>query len=629
MHISLLFWLALALPGYVIVRFFYKEDLACGLLGTLGLSYLAALGLLSPISIACYVLELPLLVFSMACLLIIFAAPIEISRRGWWPEVGKLLLAGLTLEFLVVAIDLAMGARVGSFLSGDAQVHLGRIRFLLSHGLTNQDSYVAAKSFYAIYHTNLFHALFAACSQLTRLDPLDVWVAGLTWSKLLTASGVYYLAWTLFGRRWPAWTAAMFIIGERALSPFLLYPNQLAPQWLTPFAIAFVIQACQGTCSWRMPLKIGAASLLLGQFHGLYAVFAALALLPTLLVVTLVKLRSGMRRNLWLALCIPAISVGLAFPVVSRSQNRAFQARGEDTGASKSVTAETKQRTRAKSSAFRYLDNGQMAMKPGWGWAGSRLNKHFGWMRHHRYYLFGAGFLLAFAGRRRRHVAPLLGITATIFVALYYPPVCTFLVAQFKEEWIVTRLPVLLKVLLYAIFPGAVVYVLEQRLRIRWWMRSVFNVGLVFGVTQYCWQQEPFTWARYTKRALGSINERHREYVFMMNTRSFLKESLPPGETVLMDPDIGMLLTSLHDCRLVAAARTNAGVQDQGRRMKDLQTMLQDETPWTKRVELLRKYRVEYFVPGSPKPRWVDGHVVKTWRSQFGVVLHRLRTDGE
>lgn len=629
MHFSLLFWLALALPGYVIVRHLYKEDLACGLLGTLGLSYLAALGLLSPISITCYVLELPLSVFSIACLLIIFAAPIEISRRGWWPDVGKLLLAGLTLEFLVVAIDMAMGARIGSYLQGDAYAHLGRIRFVLVHGLTNQDPYVTAKAFYSIYHTNLFHALFAACSQLTRLDPLDVWSAGLPWSKLLTASGVYYLAWTLFHRRWPAWTAAMFIIGERALSPFLLYPNQLAPQWLIPFAIAFVIQASQGTCSWRMPLKLGAASLLLGQFHGLYAVFAALALLPTLLVVTLVKLRSGMRRNLWLALCIPAISVGLAFPAVSRSQSRAFQANAAKAGASKSVTAETKKKKGAKSSAFRYLDNGQMVMKPGWGWAGSRLNKRFEWMRHHRYYLFAAGFILAFVGRRRRHVAPLLGITATIFVAIYYPPACTFLVAQFKAEWIVTRLPVLLSVLLYAIFPGALVYVLEQHLRIRWWMRSVFNVGLVFGVTQYCWQKEPFTWSQYTKRALGSIDERRREYVFAMNTHSFLEESLPPGETVLANANLGMFLTSLHDCRLVAAARTSGGVPDQDRRLKDLQTMLQDATPWTNRVALLRKYRVKYFVPGPLKARWPDGHVAKTWHSQYGIVLHRLRTDVE
>ncbi len=635
MYVSLLFWLALALPGYVIVRQLCKDDLECGLLGTLGLSYLAIFGLLSPISIACYVLELPVAVLSAACVLSIAAAPIIISRRGWWRDVGKLILTGLTLGFLVVVIDMAMGARVGGHLGGDAIAHLGRIRFILNHGMSNLDPYVAAECFYPTYHTNLLHAMFAACSQVTQLDPVSVWFAGLVWAKLVIASGVYFLAWTVFGRRWPAWMAAMFLIGERGLSPLVIYPNQLSPSWLFPFLVAFAIQACRGPCTWRNCLKLGVGSLVLGQIHGLYALFAVMALLPTLFVAALVRLRGGWRRALWPAVCLPAIMIGLSFPAVSRSMNPSYQKELKKAAAAKQRDKDKGVTPKIiggkKHVAYEYFDDGSMVLRQGWGWAGCRYKpKGRLWIRFHRQTLLVGGLCLALISRRRWYAVPLAGVVATIAVVLYSTPICTFLVGQFRQPWILTRMTFLLSMLMYAIGPAAIVYHIEQRFRVRWWMQSIVNIALVLVVSMlYCGQKEPFTWETHWARTWQPEEKRAREYLLMTRVHGFLEEHLPPDQTILTSANYGMVLASVYDCRLVAAARASDGVPDQGQRLRDLRTMLHKATPWPKRQALLRKYNIEYFVPTTRNGVWAKQHQRQSWSMKGGPSLIRLRVDDQ
>jgi len=633
MYVSLLFWLALAPPGYVIVRLLYKEDLDCGLFGTLGLSYLAVFGLLSPISIACYVLGLPVFVLSAACILAIVAAPIIISRRGWWREVGKLILTGLTLEFLVVAIDMAMGARAGAHLSGDAYAHLARIRFILNHGMSNLDPYVTAECFYPTYHTNLLHAMLAACSQLTRLDPISVWFASLVWVKLVIASGVYYLAWTVFGRRWPAWIAAMFLIGERGLSPLMIYPNQLSPTWLFPFAVAFAVQACRGTCTWRTGLKLGVASLVLGQIHGLYALFAAIALLPTLLVAAALRLRSGWRRAVWPAVCLPAVMIGLAFPAISRSMSPSFQAGLRADAAAEQHAADngaSPKKNLKKHKAYTYSDDGSMVVKQGWGWADCRIKAEGRkWIQYHRHALIVAGLCIALIGRRRWYAVPLAGVVATIVVVLYWAPICTFLVAQFRQPWILVRMAALLKVLVYAIGLPAIVYCLEQRLRVRWWMKSIVNIAIVLVVsTQYCRQKKPFTWKTHYDKATASADVRFRGPLSMLRLHDFLEQNLPAGETVLTDANYGMVLASIYDCRLVVAARASDGVPDRRQRLRDLKTLLHNATPWPQRSALLQKYEIKYFVPTTRDSTWAQQHMRQVRSLKGTLNLYRLETGG-
>src|SRR5262245_14069772 len=110
MYLSLLFWLALALPGYAVVRRLWTDDLRSGLLGTISVSYLATLTLLSPISILCYIFRAPVAVFSIACVLLIVIAAIDITMRKAWRPLGTMFLAALGIELLVVLADVALGA---------------------------------------------------------------------------------------------------------------------------------------------------------------------------------------------------------------------------------------------------------------------------------------------------------------------------------------------------------------------------------------------------------------------------------------------------------------------------------------------------------------------------------------
>src|SRR5262249_3791044 len=136
-------------------------------------------------------------------------------RNGWWSQLGRMLLVGASVEFLIVILDMALGARAGAFMAGDAFVHVARIRSILDHGFHNYDPFVAGNYFFPIYHTNLIHALYAACIQLTHCDVLSVWYDSLPWGKLLIYSGSYYMAWRVFENRWAAWVAATFTVGVR------------------------------------------------------------------------------------------------------------------------------------------------------------------------------------------------------------------------------------------------------------------------------------------------------------------------------------------------------------------------------------------------------------------------------
>ena len=75
------------MPGYVLVQWFEdrigSDEDRGGLLGTLGFSYLGSLVLLSPVSILCYLLRLPLWVFSAVFVAAVVASIVVIIRRQW------------------------------------------------------------------------------------------------------------------------------------------------------------------------------------------------------------------------------------------------------------------------------------------------------------------------------------------------------------------------------------------------------------------------------------------------------------------------------------------------------------------------------------------------------------------
>ena len=283
--LPLVFWLALLLPGYALVRRYWPEEVKSGLLGTIGLSYVLVVGALSVVSLVGYWMRLPLMVLSGACVVAVVAGLEELIRRGWWRDLGRLLLAGVCVEMLIVAGDMVLGARVGAYMGGDATLHVARIRFLLDNGLSNIDPYVGCH-FYPVYHTNITHALHAACAQLTGADQFAVWHLGLVWSKLLIASAMYYLTWTVFRSQWAAWVATMFTVGAHAPVTFISYPNKLAALWLWTIGLAFIIQACQRP-TWKAAVKLACVALLLGQTHALYGAFALVLAGPVFAIALL------------------------------------------------------------------------------------------------------------------------------------------------------------------------------------------------------------------------------------------------------------------------------------------------------------------------------------------------------
>ena len=314
---SLIFWLLLGIPGYAALRRFDADQLNSGLLGAICLSYLGTLILLTPVIIIGYLFRLPLAVFSGAYVVLVVAGLLDLFRMKAWRDMARLAAAAVGVELLLLAGDMWLSARTGSIMTADATVHLGRIRFLLDHGMSNADQYMAGDYFFHLYHTNLLHTLCAAAAQLTGVSHFGVWFAALPWAKLLAASGAYYLAWSVFGRRWPAWVAAAFVIGMQGPVTFMIYPNKLAPFWLLACVLGLVVQVC---CEprWRIAVWIGGAILVVGQIHSLYGGFALVLCGPVVAAAVVVHWRRSGRGVATLVGCGVALTLFLPFALLAK-----------------------------------------------------------------------------------------------------------------------------------------------------------------------------------------------------------------------------------------------------------------------------------------------------------------------
>lgn len=596
MYISLLFWLALALPGYAFVRRFWADDLRSGLLGTISISYLASLALLSPVAILCYVLRAPLAVFSIACVLLIVIAALDITLQKGWRPLGSMFLAALGIELLIVVLDMALGGWTGAFFGGDAKAHLGRIRFLLDRGFSNDDPSIAVPYFFPIYHTNLHHALYAACCQITRQDLFGVWFVSLAWAKLVVASGAYYLAWTVFDRHWPAWVAALACIGHRGPVNFLIYPNQLSPFWLAPLGLAFALQACRAGPPRSCAVKLACVSLVLGQFHGLYVIFLAVLTAPLLtggLAAALWKRRraDAVRRGA----CLTALAVGLPFILISKIGNTAAEALPAHLASTIKdpehyfVSAENGGRVRDPANALNLFGGGA------WGTLA-----------------VAAGLLAGLLERRRGEVVKLLVAPALVAVMLYTPPICSFLLRHAREAWVLQRIEFIFPVVFMVLSAPSVAYLIEAKLRYRL-VRGLVAAGALLLAIPFAEQSHPWTWRRILLAAQLPYEERITSVRETRDLSGFLRESLPAGSTVLAALPMARDLVMLTDCFVISSASASNGVTDWVQRRKDLLLLLHKDTPWDQRRELFRKYDARYFFP-SASADWARGHVKRSWR---------------
>ncbi len=333
-------FLALLLPGLALARRLVPDELRGGLLPSIAVAWATLLVVLLPVVVGGYLVRMPAGVLGGLLVALVAWGVVDLARA---PEPrspegrGALLrtVAGAaSLAMLVVVADLWLSYRHGAILDNDSRVHIARIRFLLEHGLSNADPFVRTPHEYPypIYHTNLWHALVAACSAVLRLDPLEVWFNALVVSKAMIATGIAYLAWVVVGGRWAPWIAAAMIVVNRGPYTFSLYPNQLAPWAMLPVAVGVLVRAlasARGERPWsaaRTALSVGGTALLVGAVHPMYGGFLAVLATPVAAVAALASLVRRRPARGALVATASVAACALVFPLVSR----ALTARGTD-----------------------------------------------------------------------------------------------------------------------------------------------------------------------------------------------------------------------------------------------------------------------------------------------------------
>ena len=302
--LPLLFWLSLLLPGAAIARRFFARELEGGPLPSLAVAWMCALGALAPVVVVGYLVRIP--AGALAGIVALFAAwgAVDLARARAWRGLGRRLrrdlVPALGVAGVAVVAAVVLADQHGAILDNDSRVHVARIRHLFEYGLSNADPFVRTpiEYPYPIYHTNLLHALCAAGSVLTGVDPVTMWFNSLSAAHLLIASGMAYLAWAVLGGAWAPWIAALAVMVNRGPYPFTIYPNQLAPWALIPITLGVLLRAQSGAAGWsplRAATATGLCAAVVGMFHPLYAGF--------LFVVG-----------------APAACVGLAWPLLRRGR---------------------------------------------------------------------------------------------------------------------------------------------------------------------------------------------------------------------------------------------------------------------------------------------------------------------
>ena len=166
-HLSLLvFWLALALPGFALLWRLDREALRGGILFGLGRSYLMSWMLLTPSCVLGYMLQLPLALLTVSYGLAVLLACASLLQDRSWLRALRRPSALAAVGGLWLCCDVWLGLRAGTHVEGDAGYNIARVRLLLDAGLSNWDPLVAEPHFEPVYHTNLYHALIASSAQL-------------------------------------------------------------------------------------------------------------------------------------------------------------------------------------------------------------------------------------------------------------------------------------------------------------------------------------------------------------------------------------------------------------------------------------------------------------------------------
>lgn len=610
---SLLFWFALLIPGYAVGRWVDGEKTDCGLLGQIGWAYLWAFALLAPVSIICYVTGAPIAVFSIACVLAVIGGAVVIVKRGWWRELGRLMAGGFGVELVLLIAFLVFTSRTGGFLSGDAEIHVARIRYLLDHGFSNHSPFVNAPSFFAVYHTNLLHAMYTACVQITTVDYLTVWSASIVWAKLVVAGGCYYLAWCALGNRWAAYVPTIFLAATFDPTPYMNYPNKLAPLWLLPIMLGAALRACREPVPRSAPAGIAGGSWVIAQVHGLYATFAGMAIAPLLgvwLVVRLVR-RTGERKRL--AWCLAGLVVGAPFVLVARYG-------GERPVHEKKADAAQTVQVKALEDQFDEYDDGSVALD---------FENFLGGQGGYRLAVMAVGLVaIALLGRWREAVG-LAAMSAVVLAVLFIPFVCTFFVDLFGDRWVVLRMNPIVSLAIAVAACGApalLVTWLHPKSQLRpamWGVPALCAVAVALALW-LGWDKKNNGWKDHLANVAKTAEERGAWLAHVHAQQAFYRENVPVGSVVLAHPRDGRAMIMLHDCYIVMPDRAGGVGLTLPERRADINVMIAADTPWEERKALLNKYDIHQLL-ASLRLRdalvWAEKHGIRARRGPETIIV--------
>ncbi len=355
-------------------------------------------------------------------------------------------------------------------------------------------------------------------------------------------------------------------------------------------------------------ILLAAGALILGQLHGLYAVLAV-GLIGPVLLVRAAGSRSIRRSHRIAALrAFAAILLGLPFVVVSRIGSYPITL---------SHPAPASQAADDPDSATIDLDGGWVLRDPA---ATARsLGGPIGII------VFFGAVALTLASQRRVETAVILAMLLPAAAALFIPPLATQIVRRTGEAWVLARTEFVFAVAYFCLVAPALVARLQGYLRSRL-LQSLFVALACPAGAMWAGGEAPLTWKHWLAQAAKPAAERQKHLRELRALRDFLAESLPAGQTVVADPQVGMELVQAYNCHVVVSVSASNGVPDMARRFDDLHAMLTQETPWESRRALFQKYAVEYLFPVGVPIQWTIGHVAGHWMRR-PYVLARLRID--
>lgn len=602
----LTFWLLLGLPGLAWLQRFDPASLERGGLSVVARAYFASFALLTPVSALGFLFGAPLWILSVAAVLAIVWGAVDLARdRRWLERLGRPSAAAIACG-LWLAFDLWIGARAGSHTQGDAGFHIARIRLIAAYGFNNWDPLLSGRQFEPIYHSNLYHALIAAISQLTRLDPGAVWVWVWPLAKLLAAATIYELAVSVLRFRACGYVAAVTAGVSLATTSTLAFPNTLAPYALMPFALACSVDALSAP-TYRNALWLGIATLVLAQTHLLYALFLTLAVAPVVglrFLDALVRTRRR-RRELLAATCAFALALPWFYAPARPKLEPLFAAMTEAVHWVSVARAQVKPPPRASERAagkFQTVPPNMMRMDPAPFRDLENPDVHG---------LVALALVLAVF--RRRQALALAAIAATIFAWLLVPELCALLV-RLLANWVVLRFTQLFFVVGVALVPAFGVALLLAALarlesfaavsgrRSVVWGRGVIALAGIAAAVAYSnhygsfgppWTQEAIWRAALNDAAQANANR-------ITKRAKFFTANVAPGAAVmaplLRDYDIPMHCP----CRAFAyrIGRGERNQRDLNEKRAAVEAFYSRHLPYEVRLQILEKYGVRYVFAG-------------------------------